>query len=220
VSPSDKALRVMLADHDNFFREGLRGMLEGNGVAVVGEAADGVEAIALAHRLAPDIVVIDPDMPGVSGGDALRQIAAVGPDTRVVVLTLSASESDVLEALSAGARGYILKSTSAEDVIGGIRSAASDHAVLSQQVMLGLLKRMNSKRSPAARQPASVGPALTPRELQVLRLIVGGADNAAIGRKLSISPHTVKRYVTNIFEKLGVRTRVEAAVYAVRAGLA
>jgi two-component system, NarL family, response regulator LiaR len=156
VEPSDNALRVVLADDHHFFREGLRGMLEADGMAVVGEATDG--AVALERELAPDIVVIDLKMPKSSGIDALRQILAASPHAHVVVLTVSADQADVLEALTA-------------------------------------------------------------RELEVIRLIADGSDNAAIGRELSISRHTVKQYVTNIFEKLGVHSRVQAAVYAVRKGL-
>jgi DNA-binding NarL/FixJ family response regulator len=212
-----KRLRVVLADDHHIFREGLRGMLQENGMVVVGEAADGTEATRLAGELAPDVVVLDLNMPGISGAEAARQIVTAHPKVRVVVMTVSAAEDDVMEALGAGACGYLLKDMRLDHVIGGIRQAASGQAVLSREALQALITHERARRSVAP--TTSERPALTARELDVLRLIVEGADNAAIGRELSISRHTVKQYVTNIFEKLDVRGRVEAAVYAVRAGL-
>lgn len=220
MDPSGNALRVVLADDHHFFREGLRGMLDTAGMTVVGEAKDGAEAVALAGSLKPDVIVIDLDMSDASGAEALRRIAAVSPEARMVVLTSSAEEADVLDALRAGACGYILKDAQADDLVDGIRQTVGKHAVLSQEVMQALV-RGASPNDHAAQQSsqATEESALTAREQDVLRLLAGGADNAAIGLELSISRHTVKQHVTNIFEKLGVRTRVEAAVYAVRAGL-
>jgi DNA-binding NarL/FixJ family response regulator len=220
VEPAGNPLRVVLADDHHFFREGLRGMLETAGVKVVGEARDGAEAVALAGELKPDLIVIDLNMSDTLGAAALQQIAAVNPGARTVVLTASIEEADVLEALEAGACGYILKDTRAEELIEGIRQTAGSHVVLSQAVMRALVKRASPDNHAGERLSSeNERPALTARERDVLQLIVGGADNAAIGLELSISRHTVKQHVTNIFEKLGVRTRVEAAVYAVRAGL-
>jgi DNA-binding NarL/FixJ family response regulator len=218
VEPSDNALRVVLVDDHHFFREGLREMLEVDGMAVVGETTDGDGAVALARELAPDIVVIDLKMPKASGIDALRQILTASPHAHVVVLTVSADQADVLEALTAGACGYLLKDTQADELVGGIRQAAGGHAVLSREVLRALVARVRIDDH-VTEQASSDGLALTARELEVIRLIANGSDNAAIGRELSISRHTVKQYVTNIFEKLGVNSRVQAAVYAVRKGL-
>ncbi len=195
-------------------------MLETAGVRVVGEARDGVEAVALAGELQPDLVVIDLDMTNTVGAEALQRLADASPQTKTVVLTTSAGDVDVIEALQAGACGYILKDTQPEELIDGIRQTAGSQVVLSREVVRVLVKHTNANGRPPE-QARSVGdsPALTPREQDVLRLIVEGADNAAIGLELSISRHTVKQHVTNIFEKLGVRTRVEAAVHAVRSGL-
>jgi len=218
---SSKSIRVVLADDHHFFREGLRGMLESAGVSVVGEARDGAEAVALAAELKPDVVVIDLDMPDTAGAEALRRIVTASPEARVVVLTASADEADVLEALEAGACSYILKDTQADELVGGIRQTAGSQAVLSRELMRALVTRASpNSHAIEQSQPAIDQPALTTREMDVLRLIVRGADNAAIGLELSISRHTVKQYVTNIFEKLGVQSRVQAAVYAVRNGLA
>jgi DNA-binding NarL/FixJ family response regulator len=193
-------------------------MLETAGVSVIGEAKDGAEALALAGELKPDLVVIDLNMSDTKGAEALRRIAAVSPDARMVVLTTSVETSEVLDALQAGACGYILKGARADELIAGIRQTASSHVVLSRAVMEALVIHAGPSED-AKLQAHNEGPQLTPREQDVLRLIAEGADNVAIGLELSISRHTVKQHVTNIFQKLGVRTRVEAAVYAVRAGL-
>ncbi len=218
------ALRVVIADDHRIFRDGLRGALEEAGIEVVGEASEGAEAVALTRELAPDVVVLDLQMPGVSGLEALRLLAHSPHAVQAVVLTVSAEDGDVIEALASGASGYLLKDMRVDRLAEGIRQAAEGHMVLSGGVTEALLERvrandaMDAEREQAAAD-AIDRPPLTAREEDVLRLIAQGADNVAIGQALSISPHTVKQYVTNIFEKLGVRSRVQAAVYAVRAGL-
>lgn len=220
MNSSGNALRVVLADDHHFFREGLRDMLESAGVNVVGEAKDGAEAVALAGELEPDLIVLDLDMSDTPGAEALRRIAEISPHVRMVVLTATLEEGDVLEVLDAGACGYILKSTPADQLIDSIRQTTGNHVVLSQEVVRTLTQH-SRPNSHAAKQtrPSVDRLELTTREKDVLRLLVDGADNAAIGLELSISRHTVKQHVTNIFEKLGVHSRVEAAVFAVRAGL-
>ncbi len=194
-------------------------------MAVVGEASDGAEAAELARELAPDVLVVDLNMPGVSGLEALRRTAQACPDVQTVVLTVSTEDTDVLAALAAGACGYLLKDTRSDQLAGSIRQAAEGHMVLSSEVAQALTAYVRNGADVVdtdAQAEERVGDALavlTPREAEVLRLIAEGADNVAIGQALSISPHTVKQYVTNIFEKLGVRSRVQAAVYAVRTGL-
>ncbi|MGC2374734.1 MAG: response regulator transcription factor [Solirubrobacteraceae bacterium] len=220
MDPYANTLRVVLADDHHFFREGLRGMLENAGVTVVGEARDAAEAVALADELKPDVIVIDLNMADSLGADALRRIAAVSPKARTVVLTASVEEADMLNALEAGACGYILKDTRVDDLIDGIRQTASSQVVLSKELILAFVRRVSANNHALEPSTSTIeGPVLTARERDVLRLIAGGADNATVGLELSISRHTVKQHVTNIFEKLGVRTRVEAAVYAVRTGL-
>jgi DNA-binding NarL/FixJ family response regulator len=209
---------VVVADDHHFFREGLRRMLTADGMTVVGEAADGDHAVALARELAPDVVVIDLKMPHISGVDAIRQIAGAGSNTHLVVLTVSADETDAIDALAAGACGYLLKDTRPDELVGSIRLAADGHAVLSREVVRALVEHVRADNHAIARATGDRY-ALTERELEVMRMIVDGADNAAIGRALSISKHTVKQHVTNIFEKLRVQSRVQAAVYAVRNGL-
>jgi DNA-binding NarL/FixJ family response regulator len=217
-----QALKVVLADDHHFFREGLRGVLAEDDIAVVGEATNGEEAVSLVGELTPDVLVIDLNMPGSGGVDAIRRIVASNPAVEVVVLTVSADGADVLQALAAGASSYLLKDTRTDELTGCIRQAAGGYTVLSREVTQTLsthaLRNLPDKS--AAEQARTALPALTARELDVLALLVEGADNATIGRELSISPHTVKQYMTNIFEKLEVKGRVQAAVYAVRAGLA
>jgi DNA-binding NarL/FixJ family response regulator len=220
VNSSGNALRVVLADDHHFFREGLRDMLESAGVSVVGEAKDGTEAIVLAGKLEPDLIVLDLDMPDTPGAEALRQLATACPQARVVVLTASLEEADVLEVLDAGACAYILKSTPADQLIDSIRQTVGSHVVLSREVVRALTRHTSpNKQANGQTRPNVDGLELTTREMDVLRLLVEGADNATIGLELSISRHTVKQHVTNIFEKLGVHSRVEAAVFAVRADL-
>jgi DNA-binding NarL/FixJ family response regulator len=242
VAASTNALRVVIADDHQLFREGLKGMLQDAGMEVVGEAADGADAAALVQKLEPEVAVLDLNMPGTSGLQALRRIARSNPDIQTVVLTVSAEDADVVEALAAGACGYLLKDTHVDRLADGIRQAAAGHLVISGEVAGALVARIRAEAEAQAPPPeagaeregssgAGAGaaaaaaevvderPALTPREQEVLRLIVKGADNVAIGQELSISPHTVKQYVTNIFEKLGVHSRVQAAVHAVRAEL-
>jgi DNA-binding NarL/FixJ family response regulator len=222
VESPDKTLRVVLADDHHFFREGLRGALAADDITVVGEATNGDEAVALVRKLAPDVVVLDLNMPSSGGVEAIGQIVASSPTVEIVVLTVSTDGGDVLEALAAGASSYLLKDTRTDELAGCIRQAAGGQAVLSREVAQTLISRALSNQldNGAAKQARVHLPVLTARETEVLRLLVDGADNATIGRKLSISPHTVKQYMTNIFEKLEVNGRVQAAVYATRAGLA
>jgi DNA-binding NarL/FixJ family response regulator len=208
------ALRVVLVDDHQLFREGLRGLLEADGMVVVGEGADGHEAVALARQLQPDVLVIDLRMGSASGLEALRSVAGSHPEISMVVVTVSTERGDVLDALAAGARGYLLKDTSVDQLAIGVRQAAEGQIVISSTLAGALRTHVRAgARGEEHRQ------SLTPREQAVLRLMADGADNGAIGRELSISPHTVKQYVTSIFEKLGVRSRVQAAVHAVRVGL-
>lgn len=209
---------MVLADDHHFFREGLRGMLAEDGIDVVGEAADGDGAVALAKRLSPDLVLIDLEMPGMSGIEALSQIVDHDAAARVSVLTVSQAEEQMLRALDAGACGYLLKDTRREELVGGIRLLAAGHAVLPHGFVQTLAQRTDRNAAPTKPKIAA-GIALSSRELEVIRLIAEGADNATIGLELSISRHTVKQHVTNILEKLAVEGRVQAAVYAVRAGL-
>src|SRR5215213_8124844 len=170
------AIRVLLVDDHDLFRTGLRNLLEEQGVDIVAEASSGSEALQHVRESAPDVVVMDLNMPGMTGVEATRHISRDAPLTRVVVLTISDQEQDVMDAILAGACGYLLKDAT-------IRAELSD------------------------------------REIQVLKLIANGKDNAMIAAELHISPKTVKNHISNILMKLQIENRIQAAVFAVRSGL-
>jgi DNA-binding NarL/FixJ family response regulator len=219
VDTNETVPRVIVADSQHFFRAGLRGVLEQAGVSVVGEASSGAEIIALGRELEPDVIVIDLNMTDASDATALRDIAAASSNSQIMVLSASAEATHVIQALSAGAAGYVLKGTPPEELVSAICQMARSHVLVSREAIDALVACASMKGGPPADGRADERPVLTRREMDVLRLIVEGADNATIGVRLSISRHTVKQHVTNIFEKLDVRTRAEAAVYAVRSGL-
>ena len=210
-------LRVMLVDDHDLFRTGLRNLLEEQGVQIVAEASEGSAALTLVRELAPDVVVMDLNMPGMNGIEATREIARQAPLTRVVVLTISDEDDDVIGAILAGACGYLLKDSSIQDLMQGIRAASVGEALISPHIAAKVLQclRASSVDSEAVAQ----GPELSDRETEVLRLIASGMDNAEIARDLSISPKTVKNHISNILMKLQIENRIQAAVYAVRRGL-
>jgi DNA-binding NarL/FixJ family response regulator len=215
VKPADGEATVMIVDGHQIFRDGVRSLLAEQEIVVCGEAADAAEAVALAADAHPDVALMDLDLPGVSGVDATKRIRLVSPVTRVLVLTVSAREEDVYEALQAGACGYLLKDSPAEEIVAGIRAAAAGHSLLSPQVATLLLERVRSSL-PVADLPDEVAPKLTERELEVLSLVAVGKENAEIAESLVISQHTVKNHVSSILAKLEVENRIQAAVYAVR----
>jgi DNA-binding NarL/FixJ family response regulator len=206
---------VMIVDGHQIFRDGVRSLLAENGILVCGEAADAAGAVALAADAHPDVALMDLDLHGASGVDATKRIRLVSPVTRVLVLTVSAQEQDVYEALRAGACGYLLKDSPPEEIVAGIRAAAAGHSLLSPQVAALLLERLRGSL-PATDLPDDVAPKLTKRELEVLTLVAAGKENAEIAESLVISQHTAKNHVSSILAKLEVENRIQAAVYAVR----
>jgi DNA-binding NarL/FixJ family response regulator len=210
--------RVLLVDDHDLFRTGLVNLLTEQGVHVVGEAANGENALKLVRDLAPDVVVMDLNMPGISGVDATREISAVAPRTRVVVLTISADNGDVVDAVMAGACGYLLKDSSIQQLIAGIRAAAAGESLISPQIAAKVLQLLRSQSAGSGRQE-SVRADLSDREIEVLKLIAIGKDNAEIAQELFISPKTVKNHISNILMKLQIENRIQAAVYAVRSGI-
>jgi DNA-binding NarL/FixJ family response regulator len=209
--------RVLLVDDHDLFRRGLRTLLEEQGVQIVAEATDGVEAIAGVREHSPDVVLMDINMPVMSGVDATREIGRVSPLTRVVVLTISDGDGDVIDAVLAGASGYLLKDASIDELLRGIEAAAAGDSLISPHVAAKVLQRVRAAGPTAAERSARAE--LSERELDVLRLIANGKDNAEIARELHISPKTVKNHISNILMKLGIENRIQAAVYAVRSGI-
>ena len=211
-------LRVLVVDDHDLFRSGLRGLLEEQGVQVVGEAASGGEAVRLSRELAPDVIVMDLNMPGMNGVDATRHITSLAPLTRVVVLTISDEDGDVMDAIVAGACGYLLKDASIQELIRGIRAAAVGESLISPHIATKVLQHVRATTSDTDRA-ATIRSELSDREIEVLKLIANGKDNADIARELVISPKTVKNHISNILMKLQIENRIQAAVFAVRSGI-
>ncbi len=210
--------RVLVVDDHDLFRTGLVNLLTEQGVHVVGEAPNGETAVRLVRELAPDVVVMDLNMPGITGVEATREIAASAPRTRVVVLTISVDDGDVMDAVMAGACGYLLKDSTITELISGIRAAAAGESLISPHIATKVLQVLRSQQSSAwAGRPLRAE--LSDRELEVLKLIAIGKDNAEIARDLFISPKTVKNHISNILMKLQIENRIQAAVYAVRSGI-
>jgi DNA-binding NarL/FixJ family response regulator len=215
---SPTTVRVLLVDDHDLFRTGLRNLLEERGVQIAGEAGAGADAVRLVRELAPDVVVMDLHMPGMTGIEAIRQIHSFSPLTRVLVLTISDQDDDVLDAILAGACGYLLKDSSVDDLIRGIVAASIGESLVSPAIAVKVLQQVRST-AVAPEAADTIRAELSERELDVLKLIAAGNDNAMIAAQLHISPKTVKNHISNILMKLQIENRIQAAVYAVRSGL-
>ena len=218
VSGEGMTPRVLLVDDHDLFRTGLRNLLEEQGVQIVGEAGTGTEAIRYVRELAPDVVVMDLNMPGISGVEATRQITSIARLTRIVVLTISDQDSDVMDAILAGACGYLLKDASIQELMRGINSAAIGESLISPHIAGKVLQRVRAA-TPSQVDADTIRSELSDREIEVLKLIANGKDNALIAAELHISPKTVKNHISNILMKLQIENRIQAAVYAVRSGI-
>jgi DNA-binding NarL/FixJ family response regulator len=214
----DGEVRVLIVDDDDLFRAGLRAILEENGLNVVAEARRNDEALYLVKRLAADVVLVSIDMAGRSPIETTRAIAELAPGSKVVVLSAVVDPEPVIDALAAGACGYLAKDESVEAIAAGIaRAAAEGIVLLSAGTTRALIDRVRKLSLEHPAPPTTH--ALSPRELQVLRLLADGHDNAEIAAALYISAQTVKHHVSMILSKLGVENRVQAAVRALRSGL-
>jgi DNA-binding NarL/FixJ family response regulator len=204
-------IRVLLADDHDILREGLRMLLDLDPeLEVVGEAANGVEAVRLAHEVRPDIVLMDLVMPEMDGVAATWAIRRDAPGTEVLALTSVLDDASISGAIEAGAIGYLLKNTHAATLCSAIKAAADGQVQLAPQVAARLIRRA---------KPAAVPPPLSERETEVLRLIVQGYANKEIARRLKLGTETVKTHVSNLLSKLGVQSRTQAALMAVQLGL-
>jgi DNA-binding NarL/FixJ family response regulator len=218
TSEDGQSPRVLLVDDHDLFRTGLRNLLEEQGIDIVGDVDSGTEALRKIREVAPEVVVMDLNMPGISGVEATRQIAMVAPLTRVLVLTISDQDADVMDAILAGACGYLLKDASITELITGIRAAAAGESLVSPAIAAKVLQRVRAA-GPAQVDAETIRSELSDREIQVLKLIANGKDNGQIAADLHISPKTVKNHISNILMKLQIDNRIQAAVYAVRSGL-
>jgi DNA-binding NarL/FixJ family response regulator len=210
-------LKVIVVDDHEMFRRGLVGLLEERGIQVFGEATLAADAIEQATEMGPGVVLMDLTLPGMSGIEATQRLTAVAPLARVLVLTVSADDQHVMDALLAGACGYLLKDSTVDQIVEGIRAAERGESSISPSIAARLIRRL---REPQEIEPPNAGPELTPRELEVLHLVARGLDNSQIARALFLSQHTIKNHVSSILIKLQVENRIQAAVRAVRSGMA
>ncbi len=206
---------MLIVDDHELFRTGLAELLGQEGLKIAGVVADGASALDIVVQCAPDVVLMDLEMPGLSGVETTRRIAEIAPRTRVVVLTIDAEEQSVFDAIAAGACGYLIKGTSLQSVVAGIRAAVAGESLISAAVGAKLFERLRAedRRTAAERR---VFDDLSEREIEILKLLAGGKRNAEIGQQLFISPHTVRNHISNILAKLQISNRIEAAGYAIR----
>jgi two-component system nitrate/nitrite response regulator NarL len=213
-------LRILLVDDHTLFRSGVKALLARQaGFEVVGEASDGLEGVKRAKELHPDVVLMDLDMPGISGREALKMLLEELPDMPVLMLTVSEASEDLLGTLQSGARGYLLKNIDAEYFVDSIRRVARGEAVVAPQMTGKLVAGL--KGGPREAPPnATDRDKLSAREREILALLARGASNKEIAREFVLAESTVKIHVQNILRKLNLSSRVQAAVYAVESGLA
>jgi DNA-binding NarL/FixJ family response regulator len=212
---------ILIADDQALVRVGLRKILENEAdLIVVGEAADGEEAVAAAARWRPDVVVMDIRMPVLDGIEATRRIVRAQPTTRVLILTTFGLDGYVYDALRAGASGFLLKDATPEEILAAIGIVASGEALLAPAVTRAVIEEFARQRPPAAPTLPPAVSELTPREREVLDLLVGGLSNSEICRRLVISEATTKTHVAHILRKLDLRDRIQAVIYAYENGLA
>ncbi|CAO5147607.1 Uncharacterized transcriptional regulatory protein YxjL [Frankia sp. AiPs1] len=217
-TPSEaNPIRVLIVDDHALFRRGLEMVLgQEVDIEVVGEAADGSEAVTMAKETAPDIVLMDVRMPRRGGIDATSAIKEAVPSAKIVMLTISDEEADLYDAIKAGAMGYLLKEISIDEVAADIRAVYGGQSLISPSMASKLLSEFAAMIKNKDDRPQLPTPRLTEREMEVLRLVAKGMNNRDIAKQLFISENTVKNHIRNILEKLQLHSRMEAVVYAVR----
>lgn len=209
------SIRLVLADDHTMLRDGLRRSLEDEGFTVVGEASDGFEAVELAGRLQPDVVLMDVTMPNCDGVEATRQISATAPDVRVVMLTMHADREVLQAAIGAGAAGYLVKDCSIDEIAETVRMAVDDDSSVSPAIAASMLDQVRDLSGPEGGPDQIV----TKREVEVLQLIADGCSTTEVAERLYISQKTVKNHLASIYQKLDARDRTQAVLQAVRMGI-
>ncbi|WP_137926190.1 response regulator [Cupriavidus sp. 2SB] len=214
-------IRILLIDDHTLFRSGIRALLQRQAdFEIVDEAADGVEGIKRAKQHRPDVILLDLNMPGLSGLDALQLMVEDLPDSAVIMLTVSEEAEELATALRSGARGYLLKNIETEALTSAIRRAAAGEPVISEAMTAKLVQQFRAPSPPAAAPRAADAPSLTARERDIVQGLVRGEINKEIARDLGVAESTVKIHVQNILKKLNLASRVQVAVYAVEHGIA
>ena len=210
-------MRVLIVDDHQLFRDGIRGLLQAEGIEVVGEASDGLEALEQVRSLQPDIILLDIKMPRCDGLEATRLIKAEMPDAKIVILTAVEEDDSIFEAIKSGAQGYLLKNMRAAEFISLLKGVERGEAAITSDVAGKILDDF-SRRARGVRGERDAEE-LTERELEVLRLVVEGHTNRKIGVKLGLSENTVKYHLRHILEKLHLQNRAQVVAYAMRRGL-
>ena len=215
MSSTTTIVRVLIADDQTLFRVGLARLLEEDPrVQIVGQAGDGAEAVKLAGSLKPDVVLMDLKMPNLDGIEATRQIAASHPSVKVLLLTTFEADNHVIQALKAGASGYILKDSKPDSIVSSLLAVMAGERVMASAVANRVLEMLTGTTT-----PKEFYDGLTGREIEILKLLAGGMANKQIAYKLKISEKTVRNHVSNMYEKLNIYDRSQAVLYAVRKGL-
>jgi len=210
-------MRVLIVDDHELFRDGIRGLLQAEGIEVVGEASDGLEALEQTRRLQPDIVLLDIMMPRCDGLEATRLIKAEMPDAKIVILTAVEDDENIFEAIKSGAQGYLLKNMRTAEFISLLKGVERGEAAITSDVASKILDDF-SRRTRGVRAERHAEE-LTGREIEVLRLVVDGHTNRQIGVKLGLSENTVKYHLRHVMEKLHLQNRAQVVAYAMRHGL-
>jgi DNA-binding NarL/FixJ family response regulator len=205
-------MQIYIVDDHSLFRDGLISLLEADGHEIVGQAGDGLTAVEEVPRLKPDLILMDINMPRMNGIDALRQIKVLFPQAKVIMLTVSEDETNLVNAIRAGADGYLLKHLNAREFLEMVNGLERGEAAITRKMTMRLIKHL-------ATEPDEERISLSERELEILRLVASGKSNQAIADHLSISDNTVKYHLKNILQKLGVGNRTEAVMLAMQQGL-
>lgn len=214
---SPDGIRVLIADDHPIFRKGLRNVLAAEpGFAVVGEAENGEEAVRMSRELLPDVLLLDLAMPGVSGMEALAELAAAAPgQVRTIMLTAAIEKAEIVKALQLGAAGVVLKSATTELLVKSIRSVMAGQHWIGRDAVSDLVQALRAQMAASTEKPARERFRLTRREVEITSAVVAGLSNREIAGKLSLSEDTVKHHLTNIFDKMGASNRLELALFAV-----
>ena len=220
MTPNQQEVRILLADDHPIFRDGLKRLLEAEaGLKVIAEASNGVEAVKLVKQHKPDLLLLDLSMPQQTGIEAIRELGSLGASIRIILLTAAVEKSQIVEALQLGARGVVLKDSATQLLIQAIRVVMSGEYWVGREQVSNLVQYLRTLMQTTAQEARQRKFGLTPRELEIVSAVVAGFANKEIAEHFKISEDTVKHHLSNIFDKLGVSTRLELALFAVNQSL-